>query len=100
MLDEKEGKKKKQTRIESELMRVAALIKKYNEVKSEFSPSELARSIVDEIGIIRELRNEGTEESMDRMYNVQELLFGISEYTDNTEERYTGGFSSGSKPCY
>ena len=92
MLEEKEGKQKKQTRIEAELMRVAALIKKYNEVKSEFSPSELARSIVDEIGIIRELRNDGTEESMDRMYNVQELLSGISDYTDNTESATLEGF--------
>lgn len=92
MLDEREGQQKRQSRIEAELLRVAALIKKYNEVKEEFSPSELARSVVDEIGILRELRNEGTEESMDRMYNVQELLSGISEYTDNTEGATLEGF--------
>lgn len=92
MLDEREGQQKRQTKIEAELLRVAAIIKKYNEVKSEFSPSELARSIVDEIGILRELRNEGTDESMDRMYNVQELLSGISEYTDNTENATLEGF--------
>lgn len=92
MLDEREGQQKRQTRIEAELLRVAAVIRKYNEVKNEFSPSELARSIVDEIGILRELRNEGTEESMDRMYNVQELLSGISEYTDNTEGATLEGF--------
>jgi DNA helicase II / ATP-dependent DNA helicase PcrA len=92
MLDEREGQQKRQSRIEAELMRVAGLIKKYNEVKEEFSPSELARSIVDEIGIIRQLRNEGTEESMDRMYNVQELLSGISEYTDSTEGATLEGF--------
>lgn len=92
MLDEREGQQKRQTKIEAELIRVAALIKKYNEVKDEFSPSELARSIVDEIGILRELRNEGSDESMDRMYNVQELLSGISEYTDNTEAATLEGF--------
>lgn len=92
MLDDREGQQKRQTKIEAELMRVAALIKKYNEVKEGFSPSELARSIVDEIGIIRQLRNEGTDEAMDRMYNVQELLSGISEYTDNTEGATLEGF--------
>lgn len=92
MLDEREGQQKRQTKIEAELLRVAGILKKYNEVKDEFSPSELARSIVDEIGILRELRNEGTDESMDRMYNVQELLSGISEYTDNTEGATLEGF--------
>ena len=95
MLEEKnaEGDKaKRRTKIENELIRVAEIIKKYNEVKEGLSPSELARSIVDEIGILRELRNDGTDESMDRMYNVQELLSGISEYTDNTEDATLEGF--------
>ncbi|HWA06565.1 MAG TPA: UvrD-helicase domain-containing protein [Ignavibacteria bacterium] len=95
MLEDKnaEGEKaKRRTKIENELIRVAEIIKKYNEVKEGLSPSELARSIVDEIGILRELRNDGTDESMDRMYNVQELLSGISEYTDNTEGATLEGF--------
>jgi DNA helicase II / ATP-dependent DNA helicase PcrA len=92
MLDEREGQQKRQTKIEAELLRVAALLKKYNEVKEELSPSEIARSIVDEIGIIRQLRNEGTDEAMDRMYNVQELLSGISEYTDTNEGASLEGF--------
>ncbi len=83
--DESDGQPKKQTRIESELFKIGALIRKYAEVKEGLSPGELARSIVDEIGIIREFRNEGTDEAMDRMDNVQELLSGISEYTDTTE---------------
>lgn len=95
MLEDKESegdKQKKRNKIENELLRVAEIIKKYNEVREEFTPSELARSIVDEIGILRELRNDGTDESMDRMYNVQELLSGISEYTDNTEGATLEGF--------
>lgn len=96
MLEDKEKgadeKQKRKTKIENELIRVAEIIRKYNEVKEGLSPSELARSIVDEIGILRELRNDGTDESMDRMYNVQELLSGISEYTDNTEGATLEGF--------
>jgi DNA helicase-2/ATP-dependent DNA helicase PcrA len=92
MLDDRGGQQKRQTRIEAELLRLADMIKKYSEVKEELSPGELARSIVDEMGIIREFRNEGTEESMDRMYNVQELLSGISEYTDKNEDTSLEGF--------
>lgn len=92
MHESRDGQQKRQTKIEAGLMKLAALIKKYSEVKNEFSPGELARSLVDEIGIVRELRNEGTEESMDRMYNVQELLSGISEYTDKTENATLEGF--------
>ncbi len=83
---------KKYTKIDSELFRLAGLLEKYNQVKNELSPSELARSIVDEIGIIRELRNAGTDEAMDRMNNVQELLSGISEFTDNAENPTIEGF--------
>ena len=92
MLDERDGQQKRQTRIDTELVRIAAMIKKYSEVRDEFSPSELARSIVDEIGILRELRNEGSNEGMDRMYNIQELLSGISEYTDSNENPTLEGF--------
>jgi DNA helicase-2/ATP-dependent DNA helicase PcrA len=88
----KDVKEKKQTRISSELVRTANLIEKYRQVKKELSPSELARSLVDEIGILRELRNQGTDEALDRMNNVQELLSGISEYTDNAEEPTLEGF--------
>jgi DNA helicase-2/ATP-dependent DNA helicase PcrA len=88
----KGDKEKKQTRISSELVRTANLIEKYRQVKQELSPSELARSLVDEIGILRELRNQGTDEALDRMNNVQELLSGISEYTDNAEEPTLEGF--------
>jgi DNA helicase-2/ATP-dependent DNA helicase PcrA len=88
----KDDKDKKLTKINSELLRLSNLVEKYRQVKNELSPSELARSLVDEIGILRELRNEGTDESMDRMNNVQELLSGISEYTDNTEDPTLEGF--------
>lgn len=81
-----------QTRINNELKKLADLIGKYTQVKNDFSPGELARSVVDEIGILRQLRNEGTDEGMERMYNVQELLSGISEYTDNNSDATLEGF--------
>jgi DNA helicase-2/ATP-dependent DNA helicase PcrA len=44
------------------------------------SASELARSVVDEIGILQDLKKEGTPESIARWENIQELLSAITEY--------------------
>lgn len=88
----KQGEDYKPTKINNELTRLASMIERYRDLMNDLSPSELARSLVDDIGIIRELRNEGTEEAMDRMYNVQELLSGISEYTDENEKPTLEGF--------
>jgi DNA helicase-2/ATP-dependent DNA helicase PcrA len=89
---EKDISEVKRTRINAELLKLANMVEKYKQVRDELSPGELARSIVDEIGIIRQYRNEGTEESMERMYNIQELLSGISEYTDMAEKPTLEGF--------
>lgn len=73
---------KRQTKIATELSKLANLMETYLIVKNKFSLKEFAGNLVNEIGIIRRLREEGTEEAMERMYNVQELLSGISEYCD------------------
>jgi DNA helicase-2/ATP-dependent DNA helicase PcrA len=48
--------------------------------------SELARSLVDELGILKVYKEEGTAESMARWENVQELLSAISEFTSDRED--------------
>jgi len=80
------------TRAAKELNRLGALIQEYRQVKDRLSPGELARSIVDEMGIIRQLRNEATEEAAERMLNIQELLSAISEYADTSPEPSLEGF--------
>jgi DNA helicase-2/ATP-dependent DNA helicase PcrA len=65
---------------------LASLFKKYLKLKSEISISELARALVDEIGILHLLKEEGTPEAMSRWENVQELLSAITEFTDKTQE--------------
>jgi DNA helicase-2/ATP-dependent DNA helicase PcrA len=88
----KDKASEKQTRINAELLKLATIIENYKQLKNELTPGELAGSLVDEIGIIRQLRNEGTDEALDRMNNVLELLNGISEYTDNIEKPTLEGF--------
>jgi superfamily I DNA/RNA helicase len=81
---------KRQTRIESELVKLAHL---FRQRRNDFL-RELASSLVDETGILRLLETREPKYN-DRMYNVQELLSGISEYTDKTENPTLEGFVGG-----
>ncbi|MFQ5707272.1 MAG: ATP-dependent helicase [bacterium] len=68
-------------RIRSQIASFHDLIEKYASLKNEFSPGELARGLVDEIGILKSLKEIGTEESYARMENVRELLSAIDNYS-------------------
>jgi len=56
------------------------LLRKYIDLKTKISASELVRAAVDEIGILNEFKMEGTPEALARRENVQELLSAITEY--------------------
>ncbi|MFQ6112998.1 MAG: ATP-dependent helicase, partial [bacterium] len=67
-------------RIRANIAEFHALISKYNSIKNEFSPGELARALVEEIGILRIFKEIGTEESLGRAENVRELLAAIADF--------------------
>lgn len=71
-----------QERIRKGFSQFARLIRKYVALRSKVSFSELSRSMVDELGILRSYKDEGTTESMGRWENVQELLSAITEFSD------------------
>ncbi len=56
------------------------LIQKYASLRREISAGELLGSLVDELGIIPALKQEGTMEARARIENVQELLSALSEF--------------------
>lgn len=68
------------------LKEFSALISKYRKLKGSISLSELSRSLVDELGILQSLKDEGTIESLSRWENVQELLSAITEFHDTRNE--------------
>lgn len=62
------------------------LVHKYNNLRTTLSLSELARAMIDEIGILQQLKEEGTPEALARWDNVQELLSAITEFSvDNPD---------------
>ncbi|MBX7047096.1 MAG: UvrD-helicase domain-containing protein [Ignavibacteria bacterium] len=65
---------------------------KYKYLKDEMSLTELAKSIIDETGLMYKLRLENTLESEERLSNLQELISAIAEYDDNTDDATLEGF--------
>ncbi|MBN1397285.1 MAG: UvrD-helicase domain-containing protein [Bacteroidetes bacterium] len=68
-------------RAKSNLVQFRILIEKYQSLRPQMTFSELARSLVDELGILSIFKEERTAESMGRWENVQELLSAISEFS-------------------
>lgn len=60
-------------------------IEKYQELQDKLSVPELARALVDEIGILSAFKIEETVEAMSRYENVIELLTAISDFTKRHE---------------
>jgi DNA helicase-2/ATP-dependent DNA helicase PcrA len=49
-------------------------------------PDELARDLIDDAGLLSELRKEHTRENLQRWENVQELISALAEYVESTED--------------
>ena len=68
------------------------LIGKYSGLLKELNLEEWARVFVDELGIVRQYKEEGTAESDIRADNIYELLSAISEYAQRAEEPNLTGY--------
>jgi DNA helicase-2/ATP-dependent DNA helicase PcrA len=62
------------------------IIEKYQSMQDRLSISELARTLVEEMGILSTFKNEGTVEAMSRYENVFELLSAITEFSKRSEK--------------
>ncbi len=63
-----------------------AMVNKYISLKEEMSVSELARSMLDEIGFLQMMKEENTVESRDRRENLLEFVSGITDFADKYPE--------------
>lgn len=68
-------------RIQKNVKGFKLLLDKYHELKEKLSLNELISALVDELGILRMYKEEGTQESLGRYDNVQELLAAINDFT-------------------
>jgi DNA helicase-2/ATP-dependent DNA helicase PcrA len=63
-----------------------ALLAKYIRLKEEISVGELARALVDELGVLQDLKEENTSESLNRRENIQELVSALTEFSEKQPE--------------
>ncbi|MGA2622515.1 MAG: UvrD-helicase domain-containing protein [Bacteroidota bacterium] len=63
------------------LLWVGDFFKRHRHLKTIMSMSELSRTMVDELGILGQFKEEGTPDAISRWENVQELLSAISEFS-------------------
>jgi DNA helicase-2/ATP-dependent DNA helicase PcrA len=79
-------------RTKNSILQFVHFLRKYMELKSQMSASEVARALVDELGILKAYKEEATPEALGRWENVQELLSAITEFTAETLEATLEGF--------
>jgi DNA helicase-2/ATP-dependent DNA helicase PcrA len=68
-------------RIQKNVKQFKVLLDKYIELKDDLSVGELTRAMVDELGIVKMFKDEGTQEGLQRMGNVSELLSSLTEFS-------------------
>ncbi|MEX0603033.1 MAG: 3'-5' exonuclease, partial [Bacteroidota bacterium] len=72
-------------RAKKNMLQFRNLVGKFTDLQRQISMSELSRALVDELGILRAYKEEGTQEALGRWDNIQELLSAISEFEDSRE---------------
>jgi DNA helicase-2/ATP-dependent DNA helicase PcrA len=68
-------------RAKQNIVAFSSLMKKYRALVEKVSPSELSRALVDDLGILEDLKKDGTPEALVRRENVLELLSAITEFS-------------------
>ncbi|MBL7014236.1 MAG: UvrD-helicase domain-containing protein [Candidatus Marinimicrobia bacterium] len=61
------------------------VVQKYHDMRNKLSASELARSLVEEVGILKHFKLSNDPEDAERYENVAELLNSIDEFTTRTD---------------
>lgn len=69
----------------NKILEVLNFINKYKYLKDDISLHELVRGVIDEMGILKALRLENTNEAEERINNIDELVSAVAEYSESSE---------------
>jgi DNA helicase-2/ATP-dependent DNA helicase PcrA len=72
-------------RIQKNVKGFRLLLEKYIGLKDKLSVGELSRALVDDLGLIRMFKEERTQESLQRMENIDQLLVALSEFSESAK---------------
>ncbi len=70
-------------RAKNAIQQFVSFIKKYQKLRNGMSVNEWVRVLIDELGILQLLKEEQTQEALNRWENIQELLSAITEYVND-----------------
>ena len=79
-------------RIQKNVKGFRLLLEKYIDLKDQLSVGELSRALVDELGLIRLFKGENTQESLQRMENINQLLAALSEFSEENKKAKLADF--------
>lgn len=74
------------SKLKNILIAVVNFIFKYQYLKSDILLSEIVRGVVDETGMINELKIENTTESDERINNIKELISAVADFESSSED--------------
>ena len=72
-------------RIQKNVKGFRLLLEKYIGLKDKLSVGELSRALVDDLSLIKMFKNERTQESMQRLENINQLLAALTEYSESAK---------------
>lgn len=67
-------------------------LNKYGELKATLPVEELVSVMVEDAGILKAYRDDGSDEAMERLENIHALINGVSDYCARTDEPTVEGF--------
>lgn len=68
-------------RIQKNVKQFKQLLDKYADLKNKLSIGELTAALIDELGVLKIYKEEGTQESLARYENIQELIAAVQEFS-------------------
>ncbi len=70
----------------NKILEVLNFTNKYRYLKEEMDITEIVRGVVDETGLLKELRLENTSEAEERINNINELVSAVAQYAESSEK--------------
>ena len=64
----------------------ARMIQKWQEKAEELPASEIVQGVLDDSEYVQDLRQQGTDEALDRIQNVQELYNAVRQFEEDNDE--------------
>lgn len=70
----------------------AQIVRRWQEQVDTVPPSKIVQGVMEDSGYIQDLKNQGTDESLERLQNVQELYNAVLQFEEENEDATLGAF--------